>query len=323
MASIPYSLAGKRVFVAGHRGMVGSAIVRRLARENCETLSVTRSEIDLRNQDAVRAWLADRRPDAVVLAAAKVGGIYANDTYPADFLYDNLAIQNAVIEGSFRAGVEKLLFLGSSCIYPKFAPQPIPEDALLTGPLESTNQWYAIAKIAGLKMCEAYRQQHGVDYISAMPTNLYGPGDNYDLEKSHVIPALLRKAHVAKEAGEASLTIWGSGSPRREFLHVDDAADAMVHLLKTYSGNQHVNVGSGEDVTILELAQAVCDVVGFTGSIIADPSKPDGTPRKLMDVSKLNAMGWSPRYSLRDGLADAYAWFLAHAQSGDIRLQVA
>ena len=323
MASIPYSLAGKRVFVAGHRGMVGSAIVRRLARESCETLCGTRSEIDLRNQDAVRAWLADRKPDAVVLAAAKVGGIYANDTYPADFLYDNLAIQNAVIEGSFRAGVEKLLFLGSSCIYPKFATQPIPEDALLTGPLEPTNQWYAIAKIAGLKMCEAYRQQHGVDYISAMPTNLYGPGDNYDLEKSHVIPALLRKAHVAKEAGEASLTIWGSGSPRREFLHVDDAADAMVHLLKTYSGSQHVNVGSGEDVTILELAQAVCDVVGFTGGIIADPSKPDGTPRKLMDVSKLKAMGWSPRYSLRDGLADAYAWFVAHAKSGDIRLQVA
>jgi len=323
MASIPYSLAGKRVFVAGHRGMVGSAIVRRLAGENCDVLTVTRSEIDLRNQDAVRAWLADRKPDAVVLAAAKVGGILANDTYPADFLYDNLAIQNAVIEGSFRAGVEKLLFLGSSCIYPKFAPQPIREDALLTGPLEETNQWYAIAKIAGLKMCEAYRQQHGVDYISAMPTNLYGPGDNYDLEKSHVIPALLRKAHAAKDTGADSFPIWGSGSPRREFLHVDDAADAMVHLLKTYSGNQHVNVGSGEDVTILELAQTVCDVVGFTGGIITDPSKPDGTPRKLMDASKLRAMGWSPRYSLRDGLADAYSWFVAHAKSGDIRLQVA
>ena len=323
MASIPYSLAGKRVFVAGHRGMVGSAIVRRLERENCETLTVNRSEIDLRDHVAVRGWLADRKPDAVILAAAKVGGIFANDTYPADFLYDNLAIQNAVIEGSFRAGVEKLLFLGSSCIYPKFAPQPILEDALLTGPLEATNQWYAIAKIAGLKMCEAYRQQHGVDYISAMPTNLYGPGDNYDLEKSHVIPALLRKAHTAKESGADSLTIWGSGSPRREFLHVDDAADAMVHLLKTYSGSQHVNVGSGEDVTILELAQAVCDVVGFKGAIVTDPSKPDGTPRKLMDVSKLTAMGWSPRYSLRDGLADAYSWFVAHEKTGDIRLQVA
>ncbi len=323
MSPTSYALAGKRVFVAGHRGMVGSAIVRRLARENCEVLTVGRNEVDLRDQAGVRAWLADRKPHAVVLAAAKVGGILANDTYPADFLYENLAIQNAVIEGSFRAGVEKLLFLGSSCIYPKFAPQPIPENALLTGSLEPTNEWYAIAKIAGLKMCEAFRRQHGVDYISAMPTNLYGPGDNYDLEKSHVIPALLRKAHDAREANAETLPIWGSGSPRREFLHVDDAADAMVHLLKTYSGNEHVNVGSGEDVTILELAQTVCDVVGFKGRIATDPTKPDGTPRKLMDASKLIAMGWRPKYDLPTGLRHAYDWFVEHAKSGDARLQVA
>lgn len=321
--SATYSLAGKRVFVAGHRGMVGSAIVRRLASENCDVLTVNRTEVDLRDQPGVRAWLADRKPHAVILAAAKVGGILANDTYPADFLYENLAIQNAVIEGSFRAGVEKLLFLGSSCIYPKFAPQPIPESALLTSSLEPTNEWYAIAKIAGLKMCEAYRRQHGVDYISAMPTNLYGPGDNYDLEKSHVIPALLRKAHDAREAKADTLPIWGSGSPRREFLHVDDAADAMVHLLKTYSGFEHVNVGSGEDVTILELAQLVCDVVGFKGRIVTDPSKPDGTPRKLMDASKLIAMGWRPKYDLQTGLRDAYGWFVDHVKAGDARLNVA
>lgn len=321
--SKPFNLAGKRVFVAGHRGMVGAAIVRRLASENCEVVTAGRTELDLREQSAVRTFIADRKPHAVVLAAAKVGGILANDTYPADFLYENLAIETAVIEGSFRAGVEKLLFLGSSCIYPKFAPQPIPEDALLTGPLEPTNEWYAIAKIAGLKMCEAYRRQHGVDYISAMPTNLYGPGDNYDLEKSHVIPALLRKAHDAREAGADSLPIWGSGSPRREFLHVDDAADAMVHLLKTYSGNSHVNVGSGEDVTILELAQMVCDVVGFKGRIVTDPTKPDGTPRKLMDATQLKSMGWSPKYDLPTGLRDAYAWFVAHLKAGDARLNVA
>jgi GDP-L-fucose synthase len=318
-----YNLSGKRVFVAGHRGMVGAAIVKRLASENCEILTVDRTETDLRDQAGVRKWLADHKPDAVVLAAAKVGGILANDTYPADFLYDNLAIEANVIEGSFRTGVEKLLFLGSSCIYPKFAPQPIQEDALLTGSLEPTNEWYAIAKIAGLKMCEAYRRQHGVDYISAMPTNLYGPGDNYDLEKSHVIPALLRKAHDAREAKADSIPIWGSGSPRREFLHVADAADAMVHLLKAYSGNQHVNVGSGEDVTILELTQLVCDVVGFKGGIVTDPTKPDGTPRKLMDVSKLRGMGWSPKYDLPTGLRDAYDWFVEHVKRGDARLNVA
>jgi GDP-L-fucose synthase len=323
MSATAYSLAGKRVFVAGHRGMVGSAIVRRLASENCEVLTIGRAEVDLRDQAGVRAWLIDRKPHAVVLAAAKVGGILANDTYPADFLYDNLAIETAVIEGSFRASVEKLLFLGSSCIYPKFAPQPIPESALLSGALEPTNEWYAIAKIAGLKMCEAYRRQHGVDYISAMPTNLYGPGDNYDLQNSHVIPALLRKAHDARESNAESLPIWGSGTPRREFLHVDDAADAMVHLLMTYSGNEHVNVGSGEDVTILELAQTVCEVVGFKGLVVTDPTKPDGTPRKLMDASKLIAMGWRPKYDLRTGLRHAYDWFVEHVKVGDARLQVA
>jgi GDP-L-fucose synthase len=318
-----YSLKNKRVFVAGHRGMVGSAIVRRLKDEDCEILTASRSELDLRDQSGVRRWIAERKPDAVVLAAAKVGGILANDTYPADFLYENLVIETNVIEASFRSEVGKLIFLGSSCIYPKFAPQPIPEDALLTGPLEETNEWYAIAKIAGLKLCQAYRRQHGVDYISAMPTNLYGPGDNFDLEKSHVIPALMRKAHEAKLAGEKQLTIWGSGTPKREFLHVDDAADAMVSLLKTYSGDGHVNVGSGEDITILELAKLVASVVGFEGEIRNDPTKPDGTPRKLMDVSRLFETGWRPKYDLKTGLEDAYAWFREHVEKGEARLNVA
>lgn len=318
-----YSIEGKRIFVAGHRGMVGAAITRRLASEHCEIVTATRGELDLRNQEAVRRFMADRRPDAVVLAAAKVGGILANDTYPADFLYDNLVIETNVIEAAFRQGVEKLLFLGSSCIYPKLAPQPIPEDALLTGPLEPTNEWYAIAKIAGLKLCQAYRRQHGVDYISAMPTNLYGPGDNYDLEKSHVIPALLRKAHEAKIRRETTLQIWGSGKPRREFLHVDDAADALIYLLKNYSGDSHVNVGSGEDITIMDLARLVASVVGFEGSITNDPGKPDGTPRKLMDVSLLFATGWRPKYDLRSGLEHAYAWFEEHLQTGDARISVA
>lgn len=305
-----YDLAAKRIFVAGHRGMVGAAVARRLESENCEIIVAGRDELDLRDQAGVRAFLVKRKPDAVILAAAKVGGILANDTYPADFLYDNLVIETNVIEGSFRAGVSRLLFLGSSCIYPKFAPQPIPEDALLTGPLEPTNEWYAIAKIAGLKLCEAYRRQHGADYISAMPTNLYGPGDNFDLNASHVIPALLRKAHDAKAAGERNLAVWGSGAPRREFLHVDDCADALVFLLKTYSGAGHVNVGSGTDVTIAELARMVMDVVGLEGELLFDRSKPDGTPRKLMSGDKLAAMGWRPRIDLKSGLASAYKWFL-------------
>lgn len=279
----PYDLTGKRVFVAGHRGMVGSAICRRLQSEGCEVLTAGRDVMDLKEQGQVRDWFAAERPDAVFLAAAKVGGILANDSYPADFLYDNLMIEANIIEAAFRADTEKLLFLGSSCIYPKFADQPIREDSLLTGPLEPTNEWYAIAKIAGIKLAQAYRRQHGRDFISAMPTNLYGPGDNFDLKSSHVLPALIRKAHEAKSAGESGIEIWGTGSPRREFLHVDDLADACVFLMKTYSGDEHVNVGSGSDVTIYELAEMVLDVVGLQGGIKTDPSKPDGTPRKLMD----------------------------------------
>ena len=319
--SDPFDLAGARVFVAGHRGMVGSAVVRRLASERCTVITAARQETDLRDRAAVDRLFDAQRPDVVVLAAAKVGGILANDTAPADFIYDNLAIQTAVIDAAFKAGVRKLLFLGSSCIYPRLAPQPIPEEALLTGALEPTNQWYAIAKIAGLKMCEAYRRQYGADFISAMPTNLYGPGDNYDIAKSHVIPALIRRTHEAKLAGARSLSIWGTGAPRREFLHVDDAADAMAHLLKTYSDAPHVNVGCGEDVTILELARLIATVVGFEGEITPDPSKPDGAPRKLMDVSRLFSTGWRPRYDLHTGLAHAYAAFLRDVGSGEARLQ--
>ncbi|KLE34220.1 GDP-L-fucose synthase [Aurantiacibacter luteus] len=305
-----YDLAGKRVYVAGHKGMVGSAIVRRLAREDCEVLVADR-RVDLREQAEVRDWFAANRPDAMVVAAAKVGGIHANDTYPAEFLYDNLMIEANLIEAARQAEVEKVLFLGSSCIYPRMAPQPIPEDALLTGPLEPTNEWYAIAKIAGIKLAQAYRRQYGCDYISAMPTNLYGPGDNFDLANSHVLPALIRKAHEAKEAGEDSITIWGTGTPRREFLHVDDLADGAVFLLKEYSGEEHVNLGSGEDLPIIDLARMVCEVVGFHGDIVTDTSKPDGTPRKLMSGDKLAAMGWKATIGLREGIADAYRAFLA------------
>lgn len=305
-----YQLSSKRVWVAGHRGMVGGALVRRLQAEGCDVLVAGRSDVDLRNRDQVGAWMKNHRPHAVMLAAAKVGGILANSTYPVDFLLDNLLIETSVLEASHASGVEKLVFLGSSCIYPKFAEQPITEDALLTGSLEPTNEWYAIAKIAGIKLAQAYRVQHGSDYISAMPTNLYGPGDNFDLQSSHVMPALMRKAHEAKIAGSESITIWGSGTPRREFLHVDDCADACVHLLKTYSDGQHVNVGSGEDLTILELARLVCDVVGFEGTIKTDTSKPDGTPRKLMSADKIRGLGWSPSIALKDGIATTYAWFL-------------
>jgi len=309
----PYLLAGKRVWVAGHRGMVGSALVRRLQGEGCEVLTAGRAEVDLERQEQVERWMAAHRPDALIMAAAKVGGILANDTYPADFIYKNLIIEANVIEAAHKASVEKMLFLGSSCIYPKFAPQPITEDALLTGPLEPTNEWYAVAKIAGIKLAQAYRRQYGVDYISAMPTNLYGPEDNFDLASSHVLPALIRKAHEAKLSGAKELVIWGTGAPRREFLHVDDCADALVFLLKGYSGDQHVNVGSGEDLTILELAQAVCAVVGFGGEIVCDTSKPDGTLRKLMSAEKLRSMGWTPKIGLEDGLRRTYAWFLDHA----------
>ena len=318
-----FELQGKRVFVAGHRGMVGSAIVRRLADEDCEILTVSRGELDLLDQAGVRRFMAARRPDAVVMAAAKVGGILANDRFPVDFLQDNLVMQTNVIESAFRSEVRKLLFLGSSCIYPKFAAQPISEDALLTGPLEPTNEWYAIAKIAGLKLCQAYRRQYGVDYISAMPTNLYGPGDNFDLNSSHVVPALMRKAHEAKRRSDKSLTVWGSGTPMREFLHVDDAADALVWLLKNYAGDSHVNIGSGEDITIAELARTVASVVGADVEVTFDPTKPDGTPRKLMDVSRLFATGWRPRHTLRGGLEETYAWFLQHIETGDVRLGAA
>ncbi len=307
-----FRLEGKRVFVAGHRGMVGSALVRRLAAEQCEVLTATRTELDLKDQAAVRDWFEAARPDAVFLAAAKVGGILANDTYPADFLYDNLMIEANVVEAAHRVGVGKLMFLGSSCIYPKFAAQPITEDALLTGPLEPTNEWYAIAKIAGIKLVQAYRRQHGHDWISAMPTNLYGPGDNFDLKGSHVLPALLRKAHAAREEGADSITIWGTGSPRREFLHVDDLADACVFLMQHYSDDEHVNVGSGSDLTIYELAQLVARTVGFSGEIVRDETKPDGTPRKLMSADKLRAMGWTPRIGLEEGVASTYRWFLDH-----------
>ncbi len=306
------SVAGKRVFVAGHRGMVGAAIVRRLQREDCELLLAGRDVVDLSDQAATHAWMAHERPDIVVIAAAKVGGILANDTYPADFLYQNLVIATNCIEAAHRADVDRLLFLGSSCIYPKFAEQPIVEESLLTGSLEPTNEWYAIAKIAGIKLCQAYRAQYGRDYISAMPTNLYGPGDNFDLQSSHVLPALIRKAHQAKLSGEASMTIWGTGTPRREFLHADDCASACVHLLSNYSDDIHVNVGSGHDVTIAELAGMVRDAVGFTGDLVFDISKPDGTPRKLMSADRLRALGWHPSIRLADGIAITYQWFLDH-----------
>lgn len=306
-----YSLAGKRVWVAGHRGMVGSALVRRLQQEQpADILTVTRAEADLRDPAAVTDWMAKAKPEAVFVPAAKVGGILANDTYPADFLYDNLMIAANVIHAAHQNDVGKLLFLGSSCIYPKLADQPIVEDALLTGPLEPTNEWYAIAKIAGIKLCQAYRRQHGRDFISAMPTNLYGPGDNYDLQSSHVIPALLRKAHNAKTSNAASMEIWGTGSPMREFMHVDDCADALVHLMKAYSGDQHINVGTAVDVTIKELALLVMDVVGFEGELTHDTSKPDGTPRKLMSATRLREMNWTPKIELRAGLENAYASFL-------------
>lgn len=309
-----YELRGKRVWVAGHRGMVGSALTRRLEREGCEIVTAGRGKLDLRRQDETGRWIGEARPQAIFLAAAKVGGILANDILPADFLYDNLMIEANIIEAAHRAGVEKLLFLGSSCIYPKFAPQPIEEDTLLTGALEPTNEWYAVAKIAGIKLVQAYRKQHGRDFISAMPTNLYGPEDNFDLASSHVLPALIRKAHEAQLRGDDRLVIWGTGAPRREFLHVDDCADALVFLMQRYSDAGHVNVGSGEDVTILELARTVADVVGFTGKIVTDPSKPDGTPRKLMSADRLRAMNWSPTIGLEAGIKSTYDWFLSHRE---------
>jgi GDP-L-fucose synthase len=299
------------VFVAGHKGLVGSAICRRLAADGIEPLVATRAELDLTDQAAVDAWFSDNQVDEVYLSAAKVGGIHANDTYPAEFLRDNLAIQTNIIHAAWKNGVRKLLFLGSSCIYPKLAPQPMPEDSLLTGPLELTNEWYAIAKIAGIKMCQAYRKQYGFDAISVMPTNLYGPGDNFDLENSHVLPALMRKFHEAKEAGAESVTVWGTGSPRREFLHVDDLADACVFLMQSYSSDEIVNVGWGKDISIAELAELMGSIVGFEGALEFDRSKPDGTPRKLLDTTRLSALGWTPSISLEDGIRQTYDWYLA------------
>ncbi|MBI3675221.1 MAG: GDP-L-fucose synthase [Proteobacteria bacterium] len=305
-----YSLKAKRVWVAGHGGMVGSALVRRLQSENYEVLTVARQTLDLRDQAGTLAWMRKEKPQAVFLAAAKVGGIAANDTLPAEFLFDNLALETNIIDAARQSGVEKLLFLGSSCIYPKHAAQPISEDALLTGALEETNQWYAVAKIAGLKLAQAYRRQFACDFISAMPTNLYGPNDNFDLAASHVMPALIRKAHEAKVQGRNELIVWGTGTPKREFLHVDDCADALVHLMTHYSAEQHVNIGAGEDIAIATLAELIAAIVGFTGRVVFDTTKPDGTPRKLLDSSKLRALGWSPRIGLRDGIVSAYRWFL-------------
>ena len=302
MADTNYDLAGKRVFVAGHRGMVGSAIVRRLATERCDVLTASREELDLLDQAAVQTWFSQNRPDAVFLAAAKVGGIAANDTFPADFLYENLVIETNIIRSAFDCAVEKLVFLGSSCIYPKHAEQPIREDALLEGALEPTNEWYAIAKIAGIKLCQAFRKQYDADFVSAMPTNLYGPGDNYDPQTSHVLPALIRKMVDARRNGIDTVVLWGSGTPLREFMHADDCADAVVFLMKHYSGYEHVNVGSGEEITILALAEKIAEAVGYVGSITTDPTKPDGTPRKLMDSSRLLSMGWKPSINLEEGI---------------------
>ncbi len=306
-----------KIFVAGHRGLVGSAILRKLQAEGYVNLVTrTRAELDLRDQAAVNRFFAEERPEYAFLAAAKVGGILANSTYPADFIRDNLQIQTNVIDAAYRHGVKKLLFLGSSCIYPKYAPQPMKEEYLLTGPLEPTNEWYAVAKIAGIKMAQAYRRQYGFNAISLMPTNLYGPGDNFDLETSHVIPALIRKFHEAKVEGRPHVVVWGTGKPRREFLHVDDLADAALFLMKNYDSEEIINVGVGEDVSIRELAELIQDVVGFEGEIVFDTTKPDGTPRKLLDVSRLQALGWKARIPLREGLASTYRWYVENFGAG-------
>lgn len=307
-----FELRGSRVWVAGHTGMVGSALVRRLAREDCEIVTVPRADLDLRDAAATEAWLAASRPDAIVMAAAKVGGIQANAAYPANFLYDNLAIASSTIHGAFKAGVRRLVYLGSSCIYPKFADQPMRIDSLLTGPLEPTNEWYAVAKIAGLKMCQAYRRQYGVDFVTAMPCNLYGPHDNFDLEGSHVIPALIRRFAEAKASEAASVDVWGSGRPLREFLHVDDAADALVTVLRGFSGEPAINIGDGREISIADLAGRVAEIVGYSGRLHFDTSKPDGAPRKVLDSNAIRALGWSPSIRLDDGLGQMYQWYREH-----------
>lgn len=310
---VPFALKGKRVWVAGHRGMVGSAIVRCLASDECEILTADRAALDLRRQADVESWMVASKPDAIFLAAATVGGILANDSRPAEFIYDNLAIEANIINAAKDVGVKKLLFLGSTCIYPKQAPQPIQETSLLTGPLESTNESYAIAKIAGIILCQAYRRQYDIDMISAMPTNLYGPGDNFDLKSSHVLPALIARFHRAKVLNHESVEIWGTGTPRREFLFAGDCADALVFLMKNYSGHSHVNVGVGKDLTILELANVIRRIVGFQGNILLDKSKPDGTPRKLVDTAILGSLGWDSSTKLSDGIRETYNWFLRNA----------
>jgi GDP-L-fucose synthase len=314
MARTPFDLKGKTVFVAGHKGMVGGALVRRLAREGVELLTVGRSEVDLRDQAAVFSWFAKTRPQVVFLAAAKVGGIVANNTLRGEFIYDNLIISANVIQAAHVNGAEKLMFLGSSCIYPKLAPQPLREDSVLTGPLEVTNEPYAIAKIAGIKMVEAYRSQYGCNFINVMPTNLYGPGDNYHPEYSHVVAALIRRFHEAKVAGLPNVMVWGTGTPRREFLYVDDLADACIHLMKNYSSGELVNIGTGEDISIAEFARVVAAAVGYTGEISFDPSRPDGTPRKLLDVSRLAKLGWRARTSLEEGIKLAYQAYLSETK---------
>jgi GDP-L-fucose synthase len=313
MAKTPFELKGKTVFVAGHGGMVGRALLRRLAQEDVKLLTAGRSEVDLRDQAAVNGWFAAKRPQVVFLAAAKVGGIAANNTMRGEFIYENLIIATNVIHAAHVSGTEKLMFLGSSCIYPKLAAQPLREDAMLTGPLESTNEPYAIAKIAGIKMVEAYRSQYGSDFINVMPTNLYGPGDNYHPEYSHVVAALIRRFHEAKVSGAANVVVWGTGTPRREFLYVDDMADACIHLMKNYSDQELVNIGTGEDVTIAEFARMVAAAIGYTGGISFDTSKPDGTPRKLLDVSRLAGLGWRARTSLNDGIKLAYQAYLTES----------
>jgi GDP-L-fucose synthase len=311
MAAKIFELAGKRVYVAGHRGMVGSAITRRLASAECEIITADRREVDLERQEQTERFLATTKPDVVIVAAAKVGGIHANDTYPAEFISENLAIARNTIDASHKASVQKLLFLGSSCIYPKQARQPMREDELLTGPLEPTNEWYAVAKIAGIKLCQAYRRQYGNDFISVMPTNLYGPQDNYHPENSHVVSGLMRRLHEAKRNGTPTVTVWGTGAPRREFLFVDDLADACAFVLEHYSGEQHVNIGSGQEITIAELAKLLADIVQYVGKLVFDRSRPDGMPRKLLDSSLLSGMGWHAQTALREGLQHAYAAFLS------------
>jgi len=309
--AVPFDLTNERVFVAGHNGMAGSAIVRRLQQEHCQILTIDHRELDLSRQAATERYITSARPDVVIIAAGRVGGIIANDTYPVEFLADNLAIELNLIRASHAVQVKKLLFLGSTCIYPKFAKQPMSEDQLLTGELESTNQWYAIAKIAGIKLCEAYRRQYGSDFISVMPTNLYGPGDNYHPEHSHVVAALIRRFHEAKLSRSPNVVVWGTGNPRREFIFVDDFADACVFLLKHYSAADIINIGVGNDMSIADLCREIAAVVGYTGKIVYDPSKPDGTPRKLVDVSRLHALGWAPKTSFREGLNEAYADFVS------------